>query len=60
MGKQVKSDRDIRWATSKQADAVRMIAQEFGKAIRTYLEALYDQYQMPAQAVGLGKAKADE
>ena len=47
MGKQVKSDRDIRWATSKQADAVRMIAQEFGKAIRTYLEALYDQYQMP-------------
>jgi hypothetical protein len=37
-----------------------MKAQEYGKALRTYLEALYDQYKMPAQALGLGKAKADE
>jgi hypothetical protein len=37
-----------------------MKAREFGKAIRTCLEALYDQFKRPAQTFGLGKDKAKE
>lgn len=55
-----KLHRDIRWATAKDADALRTKAQEFGKAIRVYLEALYAKFQMPQPAMDLGKKKADE
>jgi hypothetical protein len=60
MDQQFKSKSDIRKATAKQADAARLKAQEYSKAIRTYLDALYDQFKMPAQAFGLGMNKAKE